>query len=122
MRVLLLKNLTDAVGRKYSQEELLAELIKLDSPLLGEIRTSNTDLSVDLSRVSHQISNIRFDDSVNLFGDIEFLSTPMGEIVKSAIEAGANVRYGIRAFGYVDKDLNVTDLNLVTFDVIFNNK
>lgn len=120
MRVLLLKNLTDRTGRKYTKEELLYELIKLDKPLIGEIG-SNSGTTINLASASHKISNIMFDKNNDLYGDMETLDTPIGNMLRALIEAAPDsVRFGMRSLGRVNKDRTVFDLKIITFDAYLN--
>lgn len=115
MRVLLLKNLTDIHGRKYKKEDLLEQLMKKDKPLLGEVGSG--ELTVQLDKVSHSISNIMFDGD-DLYGDVMFLNTPLGYFLKNLMESiPTYVRFGIRAVGVVNDKQEVSDLGLITFDV-----
>lgn len=119
MRVLLLKNLTDIHGRKYKKEELLEQLMKKDEPFLGEV--GGDTVPTPLTRASHSISNIIFlgDD---LYGDIRFLDNSLGRFVQHIAEINpTSIRFGIRAVGMVNDKLEVSELNLITFDVYSNN-
>lgn len=116
MRVLLLKNLTDRLGRKYKKEELLYNLMKLDGPLYGEFGFEKSS-SIDLSSVSHSISDIRFEGD-DLYGDLKVATTQVGLVIAEILEhCPDKVRIGMRATGHVDKDNCVSDLRLITFDV-----
>lgn len=117
MRVLLLKNLTDRLGRKYSKEELLYNLMRLDKPLIGEFGFDNSSSSISLGGASHEITDIRFEDN-DLYGDVTVIKSHAGRILAEImIHCPENIRFGIRATGNVDSKNCVSDLDLITFDI-----
>lgn len=116
MRVLLLKNLTDQLGRKYKKEELLYNLMKINKPLFGEFGPSNNSSTV-IENVTHELTNIRFDENDDLYGDVTIANTRIGKMFAEVVRhCPDSVRFGIRAYGTVIKN-EVSDLELVTFDV-----
>ena len=76
-----------------------------------------TDTYLDLSKVSHTVSNIRFEGS-DLMGDITAIPTPMGMIIKSLYEEGIRLTTSIRAVGRVSIDNSVSELEVFTFDFL----
>lgn len=112
--VILLENFKDRLGRKYSRSELEQQTAGIE--FYGELDVGEgTD--VDLSRVSHVVKNVVVSDN-SVIGDVVFLATPMGQIASTLIDNDIKLRTSIRALGSVDKDLNVTDLKLIAFDLI----
>jgi hypothetical protein len=116
--VILLKNYTDAIGRKYSRTDLWNEYSKI-KVMFGELGHGAGE-QISLDKVSHQVKNIR-QIGDDLVGDIEILETPCGKIVKELLNNGLDVRTSIRAIGTVDEEWNVSDLKLITFDLIVDN-
>lgn len=112
--IVLLKDLTDRRGRRYDQASLLEQLD--GKTLYGELG-QNPDMTINMSKVSHMIENIRMVDGAVL-ADMRLLDTPCGRIAESLIEAGAVLNTSMRAIGIVDEDNNVSDFKLITFDLI----
>lgn len=54
--------------------------------------------SINLDRVSHLIKSLHFEGD-DVIGRAEIVDTPMGQIVKSLIEAGANLGVSTRGLG-----------------------
>jgi hypothetical protein len=119
--VVLLQNFTDRKGRVYSKDELLEQAV--GKSFFGELASKNTPIwvkEVDISRVSHTVSNIRIEGN-NLVGDVAFIASPMGNVAKSLMENDVTLTTSIRATGVVNEvggKLNVTGLKLLTFDIM----
>lgn len=91
--------------------------IKQDISILGEI-DHPSDLKINLDRVSHQIVEMWM-EGPNGFGKIKILPTPMGNIVKTMIEAGVKLGVSSRGTGNVDETTGrVSDFEIVTIDVV----
>ena len=117
MRILLLKNLTDKHGRKYKKEDVLFELMKFDKPLIGEVGSDNSS-TVNLSRASHTVSNITFDKNNDLYGDLTILNNPIGDVLSALVAIDPNaIRMGMRGTGTLNKNNEVSDFKLITFDI-----
>jgi hypothetical protein len=110
--IVILKDLVDRIGRKYSKDELMTQL---KDEYIGELGIGE-GLDVDLVRASHKIFNLRFEEN-SLIGDVKFLQTPFGNILKTLYEQGFNLRTCLRGTGIIDKDLNVANYNLITIDL-----
>lgn len=113
----LLKDSADKRGRVYSRGDL--ERVAVGKTFMGELVPLDgfTDTNLDLTRVSHTVSNLRFEGK-DLVGDIMTTPTPQGMIVKSLFEEGIRLATSIRAVGRVSEDLNVSDLEIFTFDFL----
>lgn len=110
----LLRDFADTKGRKYAQAEIMSQVS--GKTLYGEL-ISDSSNDVNLNRVSHIVENARVVDG-SLVADIRVLDTPMGKIVESLIDNGILIKTSIRATGMVGDDNTVTDLKLITFDIL----
>lgn len=116
--VVLLEGFKDRRGRRYNREDLEKQI--QGKVFYGEL-DSNHGLDINLSRVSHSLENIRIDDD-GMRCDINVLDTPLGKVVESLIDAGVELKTSIRATGLLGDDLTVSDLTLITFDLIGDEK
>lgn len=115
-RMLLLKDMTDRVGRRYSQMEVMHCLES--KTVMGELDQNSPDVfRIALDRVSHQFSDFVVEDG-SLYGTIKILDTPMGRILKTLPNHGVELVTSMRAAGIVGTDNVVTQLNIVAFDMI----
>jgi hypothetical protein len=117
---ILLKNLTDRRGRTYNKNDVIAEL---KSEYIGEILTDflPENFTIDLSKASHKVTNIRFCDN-DVVGDVSILDSPQGMIIKSLIETGIEFETSIRASGIVSENFKVSDLKIYSFDLMITNR
>ncbi len=84
--------------------------------------TGNCDEPVvNLKNVSHLITDIWTDGGV-VYGKIEILSTPMGNIARNLIESNVKIGISSRALGSVrnrgDADVVQDDLHLICWDLV----
>lgn len=114
--VVLLKDFTDLLGRKYSSIDLYNQISKM-KVLFGELGSGIGD-KIALDKVSHQIKNIRFGN--DLVGDVHFMDTPCGRLAIEMINSGTPWRTSIRTIGSVDAFNNVIDMKFVAFDLVFD--
>lgn len=112
--VVILENYTDKLGRVYNQDELKEQIF--DRTFYGELGSSDY-MTVDLTRVSHVVENIRFKPE-GLLGDVRILDTPNGTIAQELIKQNVELVTSIRATGMLNSNNTVTDLKLITFDLI----
>jgi hypothetical protein len=113
----LLKDSADRRGRVYSREDL--EKTVVGKTFMGEMIPLDgfPDANIDLTRVSHIVSNIRFVGE-DLVGDITTTPTPQGMIVKSLYEEDIRLATSIRAVGRIAEDNTVSELEVFTFDFL----
>lgn len=82
---------------------------------------NSDDPVVNLKHVSHLITDIWTDGGV-VYGKIEILPTPMGNIAKSLIESNVKIGISSRALGSVrsrgDADVVQDDLHLICWDLV----
>lgn len=97
--------------------ESLNEEITNGNSVLGEVDHPD-DLKVNLDRVSHMITSMWM-DGPNGYGKLKILPTPMGELVKTMLQAGVRLGVSSRGSGNVDNTTgHVSDFEIVTVDVV----
>lgn len=94
----------------------IQEQIQNGHYVMGELNHPDT-LSIDLSRVSHAITEIRM-DGANAVGKCKLLNTPMGNIAKGLLEGGIKLGVSSRGTGNVTNEGFVSDFNFVTVDIV----
>ena len=117
-------------GRIYPREILEREIKKyIDGPVrekraLGELDHPESSV-INLQNVSHNVTKIKMmgDD---VYGEVEILPTPAGNIAKALFAAGITVGISSRGMGSVSENISegtVTvqdDFDLVCFDLVSN--
>ena len=104
-------------GRKYLKETMEKEVQRYTEQYInknrafGELGHPDTP-TVNLDRVSHLIVGLRQEGS-DWIGKAKILDTPMGNIVKSLIEGGAQIGVSSRGMGSLK---NVNGINIVQDD------
>lgn len=101
------------VYQEFYVQEALDKLIKPE--VLGEISPRNSP--VDLPRVSHQFTELKIEDGY-LVGNLCVLDTPYGNILRTLIDGGVDVRFAIRGLGKMDEDCVIYDLEILSIDLI----
>jgi hypothetical protein len=97
--------------------ETLNEQIKSGNSVLGEVDHPD-DLKINLDRVCHMITNMWM-DGPNGYGKLKILPTPMGELVKTMLQAKVKLGVSSRGSGNVDPHTgHVSDFEIVTVDVV----
>jgi len=96
----------------------LNDQIKGGYSVLGEV-DHPADLKINLDRVSHMITEMWM-DGPNGYGKLKILPTPMGQLVKTMVEAGVKLGVSSRGSGNVKEDGSgqVSDFEIVTVDVV----
>ena len=86
--------------------------------VLGEVDHPE-GLNINLDRVSHMISECWM-DGPNGYGKLKVLPTPMGNLVKTMLEAGVKLGVSSRGSGNVKEDGSgeVSDFEIITVDVV----
>ena len=93
------------------------EQIKGGYSVLGEVDHPD-DLKINLDRVSHMISEMWMDGPCG-HGKLKILPTPMGEMVKSMLEAGVKLGVSSRGSGDVNESSgHVSNFDIVTVDIV----
>ena len=114
-------------GRVYPKEILLREIKKyIEGPVrerraLGELDHPESSV-INLQNVSHNVTKIKMvgDD---VYGEVEILSTPAGNILKELFRNGITVGISSRGMGSVQESGNGTvevqdDFELLCFDFV----
>ena len=98
------KTLNDQVSGGYS--------------VLGEVDHPE-GLNINIDRVSHMITECWMDGD-NGYRKLKVLPTPMGNLVKTMLEAGVKLGVSSRGSGNVSEDGsgNVSDFEIITVDVV----
>ena len=86
--------------------------------VLGEVDHPE-GLNVNLDRVCHMITDMWM-DGPNGYGKLKILPTPMGQLVKTMLEAGVKLGVSSRGSGNVAEDGSntVSDFEIITVDVV----
>ena len=85
--------------------------------VLGEVDHPD-DLKVNLDRVSHMITQMWM-EGPNGYGKLKILPTPMGNLVRTMLEAGVKLGVSSRGSGNVnDMNGHVSDFEIITVDVV----
>jgi hypothetical protein len=93
------------------------EQVKGGYSVLGEVDHPD-DLKINLDRVSHMITEMWMDGPCG-HGKLKILPTPMGNLVKSMLEAGVKLGVSSRGSGNVNESSgHVSEFEIVTVDVV----
>jgi hypothetical protein len=112
-------------GRIYPREILEREIMNYqklirEARALGECDHADSPV-VELKHVSHIIRECHFEGDV-VYGTVEILSTPCGNIIKALVEAGVKVGISSRGVGSVARrgDANIVqdDFQLICWDFV----
>lgn len=96
----------------------LNDQIKNGFSVLGEVDHPE-GLNINIDRVSHMITECWMDGD-NGYGKLKIIPTPMGNLVKTMLEAGVKLGVSSRGSGNVSEDGsgNVSDFEIITVDVV----
>lgn len=109
-RVYPVSEITNAV-------KTLNDQIKNGYSVLGEVDHPD-DLKVNLDRVSHMITDMWM-DGPNGYGKMKILPTPMGNLIKTMLEAGVKLGVSSRGSGNVNESTGeVADFEIITVDIV----
>jgi len=112
-------------GRKYGKEILEREVQNYQKLIgvnraLGELDHPDSSV-VELSKVSHKVTKLWMDGD-DVYGKIQVLPTPSGNILRSLVESGVQVGISSRGLGSVAEHNGVTvvqdDFQLICFDMV----
>lgn len=109
-RVYPVNEITNAV-------KTLNDQIQNGYSVLGEVDHPD-DLKVNLDRVSHMITDMWM-DGPNGYGKMKVLPTPMGNLIKTMLEAGVKLGVSSRGSGNVNEGSGeVADFEIITVDIV----
>ena len=113
-------------GRIYENKILKKETNRylneyvLKNRALGELNHPSGP-TVNLDRVSHMITNLK-ENGKQIMGEAKIIDTPMGNIVKNLIDAGAKLGVSSRGMGSLEKRNGVNyvkeDFTLAAIDIV----
>ena len=109
-------------GRVYPKGEIekavesVRNRLSKGETVLGELDHPE-ELQINLDRVSHIITEMVCDGSDGL-GKLKIIDTPMGNIARSLLKAGAKLGVGSRGSGNVNESGKVSDFDIVTVDIV----
>ena len=116
-----IKNRNDRI---YTKDKFLPHLnelnerIKTLGAVYGEFDHPEA-FDISLSRISHVLKDVRFNESRNLIeGSIQLLSTHYGKEAQSLIQDGCPIFVSSRAAGITESDGTVTIKKLFTYDAV----
>lgn len=96
--------------------EHMNDVLKRGESVLGECDHPE-ELTINLDRVSHMITEMYMDGSYGM-GKLKILPTPMGNIIRTLVEAGVKLGVSSRGSGNVNSGGEVSDFEIVTVDVV----
>ena len=109
-------------GRIYPRQEIERAVENVRTRLgggetvLGELDHPE-ELQINLDRVSHIITEMQCDGSDGL-GKLKVIDTPMGNIARALLKAGAKLGVSSRGSGNVNESGRVSDFDIVTVDIV----
>jgi cell fate (sporulation/competence/biofilm development) regulator YlbF (YheA/YmcA/DUF963 family) len=109
-------------GRVYPKQEIQRAVESVKTRLgkgetvLGELDHPE-ELQINLDRVSHIITEMHCDDA-NGLGKLKIIDTPMGNIAKALLKAGAKLGVSSRGSGNVNESGKVSDFDIITVDIV----
>ena len=109
-------------GRVYPHNEIqravqsVKERLSKGETVLGELDHPE-ELQINLDRVSHIITEME-SDGANGIGKLKIIDTPMGNIARSLLKAGAKLGVSSRGSGNVNESGKVSDFDIVTVDIV----
>jgi hypothetical protein len=92
------------------------DILREGGSVLGEC-DHPAELTINLDRVSHLIQSMWMDGNSG-FGKLKILPTPMGNIIRTLIEAEVKLGVSSRGSGNVNDRGEVSDFEIVTVDVV----
>ena len=105
------------VGEITNAVKTLNDQIQNGYSVLGEVDHPD-DLKVNLDRVSHMITDMWM-DGPNGYGKMKILPTPMGNLIKTMLEAGVKLGVSSRGSGNVNESSGeVADFEIITVDIV----
>jgi hypothetical protein len=109
-------------GRVYPKDEIakacasVKERLGKGETVMGELDHPE-ELQINLDRVSHIITDMHCEDA-NGLGKLKIIDTPMGNIARALLTAGANLGVSSRGSGNVNESGKVSDFDIVTVDIV----
>ena len=92
------------------------EMLSSGESVLGECDHPE-ELTINLDRVSHMITQMWMDGPAGM-GKLKILETPMGNIIRTLIEAEVKLGVSSRGVGNVDDNGEVSGFEIITVDIV----
>jgi hypothetical protein len=108
--------------RVYPRQEIskavnqINDILQKGESVLGECDHPQ-ELQINLDRVSHVITEMWMEGNSGL-GKLKIVPTPMGQIIRTLIEADVKLGVSSRGSGNVDHMGRVSDFEIVTVDIV----
>lgn len=116
------KNLNDRTYPKSIAEKMVNEFNKREEASFGELGYPKENFQeINVRNISHKIEEIHInEENKSIEGTIEILDTPSGKMVKEILEEVKDSKLSCRprGVGEVDEDGNVTNFELISFDLV----
>ena len=109
-------------GRVYPKSEIeravesVRTRLSKGETVMGELDHPE-ELQINLDRVSHIITDMYCEGSDGM-GKLKIIDTPMGNIARSLLKAGAKLGVSSRGSGNVNESGKVSDFDMVTVDIV----
>lgn len=113
-------------GRVYPRvvlEQMIREVERKANParVFGSIGMPE-GVAVDLSKVSHTVSNLHITEDGKVLGDVMILDTPQGRIMEKVLEAEPERQFRLAGIGKLedndDGTTTVTDFRLLSINLV----
>jgi hypothetical protein len=108
--------------RVYPEREIsnavdrISEVLAKGESVLGECDHPE-ELTINLNRVSHMITKMWMDGK-NGLGKLKIIPTPMGQLIRTFVEAGVKLGVSSRGVGNVDDRGEVSGFEIITVDIV----
>lgn len=98
-------------GRLYPESIMRKEVDRYIKEVVNQKRAYGelnhpSGPQINLDRVSHLIENLKIENDGKVYGKAKIVDTPMGNIAKGLIEAGANLGVSTRGLGSLKESKN----------------
>jgi len=109
-------------GRVYPKNEIMkavesvAKRLAAGDTVLGELDHPE-ELQINLDRVSHIIVGMQCEGADGV-GKLKIIDTPMGNIARALLKAGAKLGVSSRGSGNVNESGYVSDFDIITVDIV----
>ena len=109
-------------GRVYPKDEIkkavenVTERLNKGETVMGELDHPE-ELQINLDRVSNIITEMMCNDAHGM-GKLKVIDTPMGNIARALLKAGAKLGVSSRGSGNVNESGRVSDFDIVTVDIV----
>jgi hypothetical protein len=109
----------NANGRIYPREvvEKMVEQCEANQNRIFGTVGMPEGTSLDISKISHTVNNLRITEGGDLIGDVMVLSTPQGKVMQELLEVG-KYDYRTAGIGKIDENGVVSDYRLISISMV----